>query len=95
MKTTTTTDEVRAAVRDLIHLQGRSQSDVAKAAGVTQAQLSDWLVGRKVPNVASLLAILNELNACVADLGDVIQFRRRSGKRLSLRLRSGAVLSEG
>ncbi len=59
-------------LRSLRTRTGRTQVDVAAAAGVPQANLSRWESGKVRPSLESLVAVLNALSLDFRDLQEAL-----------------------
>lgn len=59
----TTPIDFRAFVRGQLEARGRSISELARVAGLTQPQVSAWLSGRKDITVSSLERLLTALRS--------------------------------
>lgn len=60
-------EHVGAALRKMIRAHG-SQAELAKAAGLRQAQVSEYLTGKTAPSLHNLGRILDALDASLVDL---------------------------
>ena len=52
---------ILAALRAALDEEGWTQRDLARAIGATDAQVSDWLAGRKQPGAATLQRMADAL----------------------------------
>lgn len=63
---------------------GLRQSELARAAGVTRAQVSNYESGRQRPTLDSLEKIMTALEADIFDLASALQEADRSASRLAV-----------
>jgi transcriptional regulator with XRE-family HTH domain len=54
-------DQLRIAIGDLRAIYGTTQRALAADSGFRQAQISNWLSGRTVPDPASVIRLANAL----------------------------------
>lgn len=63
--------ELPEILRDLMHEKGLSQDKFARAIGVNQTTVSQWLLGKKKPSYDSIRAICREFGVTPNDLFDI------------------------
>lgn len=90
--------EVGAALKLLRNRLGWPQKKLASAAGVTPSMISGYERGEKLPNLPTLLKLLEALGADLCDLycaTEVVNGRQPVGHDLNPRFRLGQATSAG
>ena len=67
---------------------GRSQRDIARAAGVSAAMLSDFERGKRMPTIHSLGKVLHALGAGPGELAEALSVVDRKDERPALTARA-------
>ncbi len=75
-------EHIGTAITVLRARAGFRQSELARAAGVTRAQVSNYECGRQRPTLDSLEKIMMALGADIFDLASALQEADRSASRL-------------
>ena len=65
-------EEIKEKVSEAIKYSGRTQTEIAKAIGVSQAMISDYLRKRKTPQIETLANLCQFLDL---DANDILCIR--------------------
>jgi len=67
MEKTLDLNELGYRIKRLREERGFTQSELAEACGVKQAQVSGWELGKNLPNLESLLVLCHNLGVSLTD----------------------------
>lgn len=70
--------EISANLRRLVRLDGRSQKQIADAAGVSPVYLNRWMKGQRMPTEENLQKVADALMVKITDLTDKITTERKA-----------------
>lgn len=70
--------EISANLRRLVKLDGRSQKQIADAAGVNPVYLNRWIKGQRMPTEENLQKVADVLMVRIADITDKITTDRKT-----------------
>ena len=71
--------DLHKALRSLRLSRGKTQNDVAEAAGISRAMVSAYENGRKLPAIETLDKILDALDAGLPELNEALGTGNRAG----------------
>jgi transcriptional regulator with XRE-family HTH domain len=74
-------EEIKEKVSEAIKYSGRTQTEIAKAIGVSQAMISDYLRKRKTPQIETLANLCQFLDL---DANDILCIQPTHNTNLSI-----------